>query len=156
MALRIGVTMLRARCSGVRAGVASGSYKARPHTPSADRTSSTHRAADHSRANSTLRPSPRIDDHRRSDTGPHSYARWPLPEIDLRAAGLWGRRVALIEPFDAPCGTPVGAGETGIIGWTEPATFKMCDLKVAAPVDALPVASGGTVAVPWRLVKLIA
>lgn len=87
--------------------------------------------------------------------GVHSFARWPLPEIDLRAAGLWERRVAMIEPFDAPCGTRIGAGATGFIGWTKPATYKMFDLKVATPVDGLPVPSGTTVAVPWRLLRLM-
>lgn len=85
-----------------------------------------------------------------------SFARWPLQEIDLRAAGLWQCRVTLIEPFEVPCGTRIGAGATGVIGWTEPATYKMFDLKVAAPIDGLPVASGGTVAVPWRLLRLMA
>lgn len=75
-------------------------------------------------------------------------------DIELLAAGLWGRRVELIADYRTEhMGTPIEAGSTGSISWHYPVTGNIFDLSAEAPVRALRNMPHGSIGIPWELLR---
>lgn len=75
-------------------------------------------------------------------------------DIELLAAGLWGRRVIVVEDYATEhMHTPIAAGSTGSISWCYPVTASIFDLSKEAPVRGLPVMPHASIGVPWELLR---
>lgn len=76
-------------------------------------------------------------------------------DIELLAAGLWGRRVEIIADYKTEhMLTPIAAGSTGSISWYYPVTASIFDLSKEAPVRGFPIMPHASIGVPWELLRL--
>lgn len=75
-------------------------------------------------------------------------------DIELLAAGLWGRRVVVVEDYASEhMRTPIAAGSTGSISWYYPVTASIFDLSKEAPVLGLSIVPHSSIGVPWELLR---
>lgn len=75
-------------------------------------------------------------------------------DIELLAAGLWGRRVVVIKDYATEhMRTPIAAGSTGSISWHFPVTASIFDLSKEAPVRGLPIMPHASIGIPWELLR---
>ena len=75
-------------------------------------------------------------------------------DIELTAAGLWGRKVELMADYRPEyMGRPIEAGSTGSISFYYPVTASIFDLSKEAPVLGLSILPHASIGVPWELLR---
>jgi hypothetical protein len=75
-------------------------------------------------------------------------------DIELIAAGLWGRKVELMADYQPEhMGLPIEAASTGSISFYYPVTASIFDLSKEAPVLGLPPLPHASIGVPWELLR---